>query len=242
MFWLPESTQEAVWMQAPLTNGGFKWWIAAVGDQLITLWGDNGVLKQGKVLADDPFTAREKYREKQEEKLLVKKYTLFAQFTTATGWIHKTPTNILPPYLPRPRGFVKKHTEGQKLLVRLFDGNVFYLDLRLLELSGPDVGSGTCGQYRLDHYETVNKHSSGKDFPLFQTRYDDVQEALDAIVLVAGNREKKGFHKVDVSGATNLADFILKGTPLEVQVAVSLHNINSQFIIEGAAGPEIWIW
>ena len=87
MLWLPDSTQEAVWLQAPLPNGGFKWWIAAVGDQLMTLWGDNGVLKQSKVLADNSFTVREKYREKQEEKVS-KGYTLFAQYTPSTGWTH----------------------------------------------------------------------------------------------------------------------------------------------------------
>lgn len=240
MFFLPPDTKEAVWMQAPDSNPyGFKWWIAALSDtQLFTLWG-KGQLEQGKTIADNAFDANRKYAEKLEEKR-GKGYRVIAGYGTGQAWKPETAMPV-PAYPPMPRGKgAKDYDEGRILSLMLEDGG-FYVSLELNEISGQPAGSQTCGLLRLDHYESRGAAASSMiNYPLWQTRYDEEQEAVDAIRGIIDDRQGKGYNLMKVSGSTRLREAILNGTPLSPFVAALANDILAGITNDNA--PDTWFW
>ena len=80
MFFLPNGTQEAVWMTEHITGGDNKLWLGSYSSQgVFAFWGEN-MLSRGKLLkgqtGDTPPTL---YRRKMQEKLN-KGYTVVATF------------------------------------------------------------------------------------------------------------------------------------------------------------------
>ena len=78
MLYLPETTEEAVYMEAPNPNGSKKWWIGAYAPDgrnniCFTCWGNHEnlptIVAQGKTLKRGPM-AKNTYRQKLEEKEL----------------------------------------------------------------------------------------------------------------------------------------------------------------------------
>ena len=238
MFYLPKDTVEGVWMEASDSNpSGYKWWIAARGQQLFTLWG-KGNLDQGKLLdTTSTVDAEEKFRDKITEKK-VKGYSHIA-FFQKLGWQPLANCTLpdYPPILLSPMT-VKPHTEGLVLTVTLYDGFKDYVTLRLGEISGPPAGTKTSGTFRLNHHETVGKSAGGMEFPLWQTRYDSEEEAVDAIRDVIFRKESNGYTLSTVTGSDRVKDAVLSGaSPGTVSTAPT--NI---IIGENPAAPAVWFW
>lgn len=239
MFYLPISTVKGVWLEASDPNpSGYKWWIATRGQQLFTLRG-KGNLDQGKLLATtSTIDVVEKYKDKIAEKK-AKGYRLIGTFDAKLKW-QRLPNCTLPDYPPillSPMT-VKPHTEGLVLTVTLYDGFKDYVTLRLGEISGPPAGTKTSGTFRLNHHETVGKSAGGMEFPLWQTRYDSEEEAVDAIRDVIFRKESNGYTLSTVTGSDRVKDAVLSGaSPGTVSTAPT--NI---IIGENPAAPAVWFW
>lgn len=226
-------------MQAPDSNpSGFKWWIAALSDQhLFTLWG-KGQLEQGKTIAYNSFEANRKYGEKLEEKR-EKGYIAIAKYSNSKKWRPETAMPV-PAYPPMPKGTGGKVHEEELMLTLMLEGNGINISLNLNGITGQPAGSQTSGLMRLDHYESRNV-SSMLGFPLWQTRFDGEQDAVDVIKSVIDDRQGKGYTLMKLSGASRLRDAILNGTPLP-QFTELTTNILNITVNTGTNAPESWFW
>lgn len=184
MLYLPETTSEAVYLEATNPDGSTKWWVGAFAvdgvpsrDLTFTCWGNHpnvpDAIAQGKTLATG-LQAKQMYRAKLEEKEL-KGYTIVSTFD---GKMWTNPKSHIP--LP-VRSVIPGQKEGS-LVVSSSDSSLV-LDLHR-----------TIRGFRLDHYEWKgNGTLNGQPvFPKWQTLYSSAETALAAIKAVQESRLQQG--------------------------------------------------
>lgn len=196
MLYLPETTQEAIFMEAANPDETTKWWIGAYApdgskDICFNCWGNHPsiphALSQGKTLARGQ-NAKQQYRLKLEEKEL-KGYRIVSSFMEGR-WIN--PKSNLP--LP-----LKKDFPGQKEGTLAMSSDDKHLTLDLFR----------CPKgYRLDQREWLWSLSVQPVFPDWQTLYPTATAALSAVKAVMDNRVSNGYKVASDKIPWNIGEFI----------------------------------
>ena len=195
MLYLPETTSEAVLMEATNPDGTTKWWIGAYApdggnDICFTCWGNHpnapDAISQGKSIARGQ-QAKQQYRVKLEEKEL-KNYRIVSTFMD--GRWSSSKNQPLP---------LKRDIPGQK------EGT--------LSMSSPDkklsLDLYRCMKgFRLDHREWNFSVKVQPIFPDWQTLYPTASAAITAVKAVMDGRMLNGYSVTSDKIPWNIGEFI----------------------------------
>lgn len=204
MFLFSPDIIEAYWMEAPLANGGFKWWLAWLSfNNLTTMWGENGQLTQSKIIATQS-EAEVKLQAKLVEKH-GKGYRQIGRYDTSQHLWSPSPAINLPAFPPtaKPHAYnespdfeIKFEKQGQtkeRMVLKEVRGSFLKLE----------------SVFRLEHY-TMLHHPAILPFPTWQTLFTSRDDAVAVVRDVIEKREVAGMVASGDLGA------LVRFVPLEV--------------------------
>lgn len=203
MFLLSPNMHKATWMEAPLPNNGFKWWIAWLSpSNLTTMWGENGQLIQSKIIATDQVD--EKLQVKLAEKL-GKGYRELATYDNARHLWTENPGEKLPAF--PPTAHPAAYYECDDFQINLRRDGLTKERLVLKKVRGSFLQLGDA--FRLEHY--INKPNLvSMTYPTWQTLFTSVDDAIAIVRDVVGRRQASG---MDATGDINR---LISLVPLEI--------------------------
>lgn len=178
MFLFSPDIMEAYWMEAPLPNGGTKWWLAWLShSNLTTMWGEDRQLVQSKIIAT--YDAEAKLQEKFDEKRDKGYFSLGTYYPSRHLWTREARVTF-PAFPPsaKPGAYSEK-----------FDSEIILCSqgkpkerLVLKNVRGSFLSLADA--FRLEHY--INQsHLTYMTYPTWQTlfisRDDAVAVARDVV-------------------------------------------------------------
>jgi hypothetical protein len=185
MFLFSPDIMEAYWMEAPLPNGGTKWWLAWLSpSNLTTMWGENRQLVQSKIIATDDAEA--KLQVKLDEKR-DKGYQSIGTYNPSQHlWIRDS-GNRMPAFPPTAKPGA--YSESPDFDISLDNHGDPKERLVLKNVRGSFLSLGNA--FRLEHY--INKpHLTYMTYPTWQTLFTTRDEAVAVVRDVIEKRKAQG--------------------------------------------------
>lgn len=185
MFLLSPDMHKATWMEAPLPNNGFKWWIAWLSPfNLTTMWGENGQLIQSKIIAT--YQVEEKLQVKLAEKL-GKGYRVLGTYDNTSHVWTQSPGEKFPAFPPTAQPGA--YSECVDFQIDLRRNGLSQERLVLKKVRGSFLQLGDV--LRLEHY--INKPNLvSMTYPTWQTLFTAGDAAVAIVRDVVTRRQAIG--------------------------------------------------